>query len=122
MKVKFSLKSEELSFPPPHYNFAIVQCDFASSQAISLRVHLKTHGGEIQTNATNMTMPLLMQAIWGHIWKRTVEKSQTNAVSVIMHVLGQAIWDMCECDYGSCRASVGWNIKECRLEVWSMWS
>ena len=24
MKVKFSLKSEELSFPPPHYNFAIV--------------------------------------------------------------------------------------------------
>ena len=26
MNVKFSVKSEKLSFPPPHYNFTIVQC------------------------------------------------------------------------------------------------
>ena len=54
-------------------------------------------------------MPLLMQAIWGYIWKRTVEKSQItwpadlrihfkshsgeksiDAASVIMHPLEQA--------------------------------
>ena len=34
----------------------------------------------------------LRQAIWGHIWKRTVEKNQTNAASVTLHLLGQAIW------------------------------
>ena len=37
-------------------------------------------------------MALLEQAIWGHIWKRTVEKSQTNATSVIMHPLEQEVW------------------------------
>ena len=37
-------------------------------------------------------MHLLMQAIWGHIWKHTVEKSQTNVTNVIMHLLMQAIW------------------------------
>ena len=26
-----------------------------------------------------------MQAIWGHIWKRTVVKNQTNAANVTMH-------------------------------------
>ena len=35
----------------------------------------------------------LMQAIWGHIWKHTVEKSQTNATSVTMLLLGQTSWE-----------------------------
>ena len=45
-----------------------------------------------QTNATNVTMPLLRQSIWGNIRKFTVEKSQINAASVIMHPTRQAIW------------------------------
>ena len=45
-----------------------------------------------QTNATNVTILLLVQAIWGHIWKHTVEKSQANAISVTMHLLSQVIW------------------------------
>ena len=45
-----------------------------------------------QTSATNVTMHPIRQAIWGHIWKRPVEKSHTNATSVTMHPLGQAIW------------------------------
>ena len=35
-------------------------------------------------NATNVIMPLLMQALWGDILKRTVQKSQTNATNVTM--------------------------------------
>ena len=46
-----------------------------------------------QTNATNATMPPLVQTIWGNIWKHTVGKSQTNATSVTLHHLGQAIWE-----------------------------
>ena len=45
-----------------------------------------------QTNATNVTMHLPMQAIWGHIWQSTVEKSQINATYVILHPLWQEIW------------------------------
>ena len=45
-----------------------------------------------QTNATCVIIHLLMQAIWGHIWKCTVEKSQTNATNAIMLLLQQAIW------------------------------
>ena len=45
-----------------------------------------------RTNATNVIMPLLMQAIWGDIWRHTVEKSQINATSVTMPLLVQAIW------------------------------
>ena len=45
-----------------------------------------------QSNATNVTLPLFRLAIWGHIWKRTVGKSQTNATNVIMPLLRQAIW------------------------------
>ena len=44
------------------------------------------------TNATNATLLLLMQAIWGNIWERTVEKSHTNVTSVTLHPLVQAIW------------------------------
>ena len=46
------------------------QCDFASVRADNLRRHLKKH-----TNATNATLHLYRQAIWGHIWKLTLEKS-----------------------------------------------
>ena len=42
-----------------------------------------------QTNATNVTLHPLGQAIWGDIQKHTVEKSQTNATSVTMHDLIQ---------------------------------
>ena len=45
-----------------------------------------------QTNVTNVTMPLLKKAIWGHIWKRTVVKSWTNAINVTMHLPGQTFW------------------------------
>ena len=47
---------------------------------------------ESLTNATNVIMLPIMHAIWGDIWKGTVEKSQTNATSVIMHPLRQAFW------------------------------
>ena len=39
------------------------QCDFASSYESSLRTHLKTHSGKNQTNATNVTLHPLRQAI-----------------------------------------------------------
>ena len=46
------------------------KCDFASVRADNLRRHLKKH-----TNATNATLHLYRQAIWGHIWKLTLEKN-----------------------------------------------
>ena len=45
-----------------------------------------------QTNATNVTLHPLGQAIWGHIWKHTVEKSQTNVTNATMPLLMQVIW------------------------------
>ena len=45
-----------------------------------------------QINATNVTLHLLRQAIWGDIWKHTVEKSQINATNVTLHPHRQAIW------------------------------
>ena len=44
-----------------------------------------------QTIATNVTLNLLKQAIWGNIWKRTVEKSQIDATNVTLHPLIQAL-------------------------------
>ena len=73
------------------------QCDYASSQKSTLRRHLLTHSGKNQTNATNATIHLLMQAFWGDTWKRTVEKRQTNAINATMPLLKQAIWgDICK--------------------------
>ena len=37
-------------------------------------------------------MPLLRQAIWGHILKRTMEKSQTNATNVTLHAFENKQW------------------------------
>ena len=45
-----------------------------------------------QTNATNATMHALIQVFWGDIWKYTVEKSQTDATNVILHNLIDSLW------------------------------
>ena len=39
-----------------------------------------------------MILHPLRQAVWGHIWKGTVEKRQTNAGSVFLHPLIQVLW------------------------------
>ena len=40
------------------------QCNYASSRAGHLRRHLKTHSGDkSQTNATNVTLPLLEKTL-----------------------------------------------------------
>jgi len=63
--------------------------DYAFSLAGSLRTYLKTHSGEkSQTNATSVTMPLLVQVFWGHICKRTVGKRKTNATNATMTQAG----------------------------------
>ena len=46
-----------------------------------------------QINATNVTMPRLRQVIWKHIWKCIVEKSQTNTANVTLHVPRHLIWE-----------------------------
>ena len=48
---------------------------------------------QVKTNATSVTLHRLRQATWGHIWKRTVEKSQSNAFVVTTHLLVQTIWE-----------------------------
>ena len=45
-----------------------------------------------QANVTSVNMPALILVREGHTWNDTVEKSQTNAASVILHPLWQAIW------------------------------
>ena len=67
------------------------KCNFASIQAGHLWKHLKTHSGEKSYKCKNVTRHLLWQAIWGHIWQRTVEKSQTNATNVTMPALIQSL-------------------------------
>ena len=47
------------------------QCDFASSQAGNLKKHMKTHSGESQTNATNVTLHLLGHTCYTKIPKNT---------------------------------------------------
>ena len=37
-------------------------------------------------------MHLLMHSLWGYIWKHTLEKNQTNATNVTMPLLIQVIW------------------------------
>ena len=58
------------------------QCDYASSQTINLRTHLE----QSQMDAISVTFHTLMQAIWGLIWKYTVEKIQTNATNASSYV------------------------------------
>ena len=66
--------------------------NFQNCLAGHLRRHMKTHTREKLKNATNVTLLPLGQAIWGHTWKRTVEKCQTNATNVTLHPLRQAFW------------------------------
>ena len=44
--------------------------------------HIKIHVVKSQTNAANVIMHALIQAILESIWKCTAEKSQINATSV----------------------------------------
>ena len=65
--------------------------------AFHMKIHLQIHSplrwsGEMPKNATNANMPFLGQAIWGDLWKSTMEKSRTNATCVTLHPLGHAIW------------------------------
>ena len=43
-------------------------------------------------NATSATLHLLIQAVWGDIWKRTVEKSRTTATNVTLPLIGHTCW------------------------------
>ena len=48
--------------------------------------------GNHQIQKGSRIMHHLRQAVWGDIWKCTLEKSETNATSAIMLPLNQAIW------------------------------
>ena len=50
------------------------QCEYASSQAGHLRNHLKIHSGEKSNKCNQCDYAFSRQEIWGHNWKRTVEK------------------------------------------------
>ena len=66
-------------------------CDYASSDAGSLRKHLKTHSGE-KTNKCNQCDYASIQAghLKTHLKTHSGEK-HTNAINVIVHPLRQAI-------------------------------
>ena len=81
------------------------------SNSCNFMRHLITHSGEKSTNATNLTMHPLGQAIWGtnanfvilyptrqeiwgDIWKHAVEKSQTKVTSAIICPLVHTIWGL----------------------------
>ena len=70
------------------------QCDFVSSQAGHLMRHLATHTGEKTQKCTNVTLHPLMQALWKHIWKYTLEKSRTKAASASLTAPIQALWGL----------------------------
>ena len=55
-----------------------------------------TQRRKVKTNAANATMHSLGQAIWGHIGKRTMEKSQKNITSVTLHPLQQVVGGLFE--------------------------
>ena len=51
------------------------QCEYVSSQAGNLGRHLKTHSGEKSNKCNQCDYACLIQAVWEHIWKPTVEKT-----------------------------------------------
>ena len=98
-------KHFEDTFENAQCNQWLWQCDYALSlyrnvTYVTLHPPGQTIWGHIwkrtleksQTNATNVTIHRLIQALWGDIWKHTMEKSQINATNVTMHPLMQAIW------------------------------
>ena len=68
------------------------QCDCAFSHVGDLRRHLKTLNWEKSNKCNQCDSVFLMHAIWGNIWKSTVEKSQTNATNVTLPALTQVLW------------------------------
>ena len=83
----------------------------AQSNSCNFVIHLIMHSVEKSTNATNLTMHPLGQAIWGtnansvilyptrqeiwgDIWKHAVEKSQTQVTSAIICPLVHTIWGL----------------------------
>ena len=60
LKIHLKIHSGEKSYKCNH-------CDCASSYASHLRTHLKIHNGKSHTNATNVTMHPINQAILGFI-------------------------------------------------------
>ena len=65
---------------------------FASIQAGDLWAHVKTHIWENDTYATNVTLHIFNQAIWGDMWTQTFQKNRSHATNVTLHLLKQAIW------------------------------
>ena len=49
-------------------------CDFASVQAGDLRARVKTHNRRNDKYATNVSLHLFKQAMWGDMWKQTFQK------------------------------------------------
>ena len=62
-----------------------------------------------QTNATCVTMHHLRQVIWGHTWKNTLEKSRTNVTSVTLPALTQVLWGDILRDTDQCRKDKSHN-------------
>ena len=77
---------------PSHRKFGHQMAPLASPNQSDLRTLLKTHSGKSKNNATNVHLHLLIQVLWGFIWKCTVGKSQINATSVIMHATIKVLW------------------------------
>ena len=61
-------------------------CSIFSCWCILLGMPFGEHTLE-KIQSTNVTLHPHRQAIWGDIWKRTVEKSQTNPTNVTLHPL-----------------------------------
>ena len=68
------------------------QCEFASAQAGTLKNHLKTHSGEKSNKCYQCDFASFQAGhLRKHMKMRSGEKSQTNATNVTLHLLGQAI-------------------------------
>ena len=52
--------------------------------------HILNH--TVEKSQINVTMPHPLHVILGDIWKYTVEKRKTNAINVTMPLMMQAIW------------------------------
>ena len=74
-----------------HRGEKLNKCNYTSSQKGHLRTHLKTHSGEKSYKCCQCDRPFIRKVLWGHIWKRTAEKSWTNATNVTMLLLGPTI-------------------------------